>query len=411
MPNPTTSTLPGTRRMRRGAAFAAAVAIMVLFQAASGALTPLLVVYQRMWGSSPMRISLVFAVFVLGLLGALLTLGALSDHVGRRPVVLTALALEASALVLFLSASGVTALLVARAVQGVATGMVLPALGAMLVDFDRPQAPGRASVASGVTPLAGLALGTLGCGALAQYAPDPTQLVWALLLGVTALALVSTFSFIETSPGRRGVLRSLVPRLSVPLQVRGAVLAITPMIVASWALGGLYLSLGPTTAAGVFGVTDHFIGGLVATLLCGAGAVTAFALRHMSAVRVRRASAALLTVGTAVTIAGTITGSFTAAMVGTAVAGIGYGAAGLATFGAIATLAEPLDPAERGGLFAVAYVVAYLSFSLPAVAAGYLATRVSLRATVVDYGAAVIIVGLLALGAQLCTDRMRTAPR
>jgi MFS family permease len=404
MPESTTVPVPtfpaGVRRLPRAAAFVAVIAIMVLFQAASSALTPLFVIYQRLWGFSSAIITLVFAVFVVGLLAALLTLGALSDYVGRRPVLLTSLALQAVALVLFLTATDVAALLIARAVQGVATGMVLPTLGAMLVDFDPPDAPGRATIASGVVPIGGLAVGSLGCGALAQYAPDPAHLVWAMLLGATAIALIVALTFAESSPGRSGVLRSFVPRLGIPRLLRSDVLALVPVIVASWALGGLYLSLGPSAAATVFGIADHFVGGLVATLLCGAGAVTAFTLRRSSDIVVRRSSAALLAIGTAVTLLGTITGSVMAAVVGTVVAGIGYGAAGLATFGQIATLAEPVDPAERGELFAVAYAVAYLSFSLPALGAGYLTTLVSLRDTVLVYAGVVILVGLVALVVQ-----------
>ncbi len=379
-----TGSATAARRLSRTATFAAVVAIMVLFQAASSALTPLFVVYQRLWGFSSATVTLVFAVFVLGMLAALLTLGAVSDQLGRRPVLVGALAVEAVALVIFLGAASVGALLVARAVQGIATGVVLPTLGAMLVDTAPPHAQGRASVASGVVPIGGLALGALVCGVLAQYAPDPTRLVWALLLAATVVAALAALTFAETAPRRTDV--RLLPRLGVPRHLRGAVAALVPVIVASWALGGLYLALGPSVVAVVFGVTDHFVGGLVVTLLCGVGAVTAFGLAA----------------GTAVTLLGTTTGSMAAAIAGTAVAGVGYGASGLATFGAIATLARPLAAGERSGLFAVAYVVAYLSFSLPALAAGCLATVVGLRATVLGYAAAVIVV---AFGAALAGER------
>ncbi|HEX5117440.1 MAG TPA: MFS transporter [Pseudonocardiaceae bacterium] len=375
------------------AAFAAVVAIMVLFQAAASAPTPLYVVYQRMWGFSSATLTLVFAIFVLVLLATLLVAGALSDHVGRRPVLLAGITLEAVALLLFLFAGGVSTLLAARAVQGVATGLILPTLGATVVDLNPPHRPRAATVVNGVVPVGGLAVGSIACGALVQYGPDPTRLVWLLLLGTLVLAFVAVLALPESSARRPGVARSLVPRLGVPQRLRGDVVALVPVIVASWALGGLYLSLGPSAAAAVFGVTNHFLGGLVATLLCGTGAVAAFvfAVRRTAA---GRASVTLLAVGTALTLVGVLTGEVATAIAGTVVAGVGYGASGLATFGRMAGL--PAQPAERGELFAVGYTVAYLAFSLPALAAGFASTRIGLHTTVVAYAAVVIVVAVAA---------------
>lgn len=341
-------------------------------------------------------LTLVFAVFGFGLLGSLLVLGGLSDHVGRRPVLMASIVLEAVALVLFLVAGDVGMLLVARVVQGAATGMALPALGATLVDSDPPHAPGRAAVVNGVVPIAGLAAGALACGFLAQYAPDPTHLVWELLFAALALALLVVFGLPESSPRRHGIVNSLVPRSGVPRRLRADVYALVPIIVSSWALGGLYLSLGPSVAATVFGISDHFLGGLVVTLLCGTGAVTAAALRRGSPAAVARTAMSLLAVGTGLTLVGVLDGSIASAIVGTVVSGVGYGASALASFGALPRLAGPADAGERAELFAVAYTVAFLAFSLPAVAAGYGGTLVGPRATVVVYSLGVILIGLFA---------------
>ena len=96
-----------SRRLSRPVAFAAIAAIFVTFSAASAAPSPLYVVYQHLWGFSATTLTVVFAVYVAGLIGALLMLGALSDHIGRRPVLAAAIALEAVSLVLFLTAGDV----------------------------------------------------------------------------------------------------------------------------------------------------------------------------------------------------------------------------------------------------------------------------------------------------------------
>ena len=384
-------------RLSRPAAFGAITAIFVLFAAASSAPSPLYVVYQQQWGFSATTLTVVFAVYVLALIGSLVVVGALSDHVGRRPVLAAAIALEAVALVLFITAGDVTILLAARVAQGIATGAALTTLGATLVDLNPPHAPGRAGVVNGVAPVGGLALGALGCGALVQYAPAPTHLVFALLLLGMGLAGIVVARMPETSARRPGGLASLAPRLRVPARLRRDVYALVPILVASWALGGLYLSLGPSVAASIFGLTNHLIGGLVVTLLCGTGAVTAFALRAWPARRVLTTGAVLLTAGTALTLAGLEGHAVALAAAGTVLAGIGFGASALACFGTLARLAAP---EERGELFSVAYVIAYLAFSLPAVLAGFASTYAGLHATALVYGLGVVALSLTALAAQ-----------
>jgi predicted MFS family arabinose efflux permease len=369
----------------------------VLFAAAASAPTPLYVVYQKEWGFTATTLTVIFAVYVLGLIGSLLVIGALSDHVGRRPVLAAAVILEGAAFVLFLVAGDVTSLLVARVTQGIATGAAFSTLGATLVDLNPPHAPGRAGLVNGVAPISGLAIGALGCGALVQFAPAPTHLVFALLLAGIGLATVVVALMPETSARRPGAIASLKPRLAIPPHLRADVYALVPILIASWALGGLYLSLGPSVAASLFGLSNHLIGGLVVTLLCGAGALTAFALRKWPISRVLGISAVLLSAGTALTLVGVEIHTVALAGIGTVVAGIGFGASALAAFGTLARIAAP---SERSELLAVALVIAYLAFSLPAVAAGFATTSVGLHATTVVYSVGVVALGVIALAAQ-----------
>jgi MFS family permease len=378
-------------------AFGAITAIFVLFAAAASAPTPLYVVYQKEWGFPNSTLTVIFAVYVLGLIGSLLVLGGLSDHVGRRPVLAAAVALEALAFVLFFIAGDVTVLVIARVAQGIATGAAFSTLGATLVDLNPPHSPGRAGLVNGVAPLVGLALGSLGCGALVQFAPAPTRLVFALLLAGAAVAGVIVARISETSARRPGAIASLVPILGIPARLRPDVFALVPIIVASWALGGLYLSLGPSVAASLFGLSNHLIGGLVVTLLCGAGAVTAFVLRAWPINRVLGISAVLLAAGTALTLAGVEAHTVALAVVGTVVAGVGFGASALASFG---TLARIAGPGERSEVLAFALVIAYLAFSLPALAAGFASTSFGLHATTVVYSLGVVAFGIVALVAQ-----------
>ncbi len=388
---------PRPARLSRPIAFAAIAAIFVIFAAAASAPTPLYVVYQKEWGFPTSTLTFIFAIYVFGLIGSLLVLGGLSDHVGRRPVLAAAIALEAVAFVLFFIAGNVTVLLVARVAQGIATGMAFSTLGATLVDLNPAHSPGRAGLVNGVAPISGLAIGSLGCGALVQYAPAPTHLVFALLFAGMVFAGVIVARLPETSARRAGAIASLTPILGIPPRLRADVLALVPIIVASWALGGLYLSLGPSVAASLFGLRNHLIGGLVVALLCGAGALTAFLLRAWPTSRVLGIAASLLSAGTALTLAGVEVNAVVLAGVGTVVAGVGFGASALASFGTLARLAAP---AERSELLAFALVIAYLAFSLPAIGAGVAATSFGLHPTAVVYSLGIVALGLIALAAS-----------
>lgn len=390
------------RRLSHDRAFWAMAAIAVTFPAASAVPSPLYAVYQERWGFSASTLTEVFAIYPVALLASLLVVGGLSDHVGRRPVLAAAIAGEALSLVLFLLAGDVLVLGLARIVQGVATGAAISTLGAALIDLQPADAPRRGGVVNGVAPLAGLAFGALGCGLLVQLAPAPTTLVFCVLLAALGGAAVAVARSPETSALRPGARASLRPRVGLPLHLRAEVGAIVPALVASWALGGLYMSLGPSVAAGILGVGSHLVGGLVVCALCGTGAVTAFVLREHDTRAVLRVASGFLAGGMAVTLVGLDRDLLVVAVAGTVVAGVGFGAAALGGFGTLARIAAP---AERGELFALAYVISYLAFSLPAVAAGFASTEVGLRSTALAYGAAIVVLALLALAAGQWRER------
>ena len=168
------------RTLPRPVAFWLGGAVLFLMLAASAATAPLYPVYQAKWRFSPTTLTAVFAVFVLFVLVTLLLFGSLSDHVGRRRVIVAGIAVEIVSCVMFLLAGGVGALFGGRALQGAAVGLTTGAVGAELLDV-RPNG-GLAALVSSLTASAGLAAGALIASALVQYGPAPTHLVWWLLL-------------------------------------------------------------------------------------------------------------------------------------------------------------------------------------------------------------------------------------
>ncbi|MBW4716629.1 MFS transporter [Saccharothrix sp. SC076] len=383
-------------------AFPMVAAVLVLFLAASSAPSPLYVVYQQQWHFPAWVLTLVFALYVFGLLGSLLVVGALSDHLGRRPVLAAAIALEAVALVLFLVAGDVGVLAVARVVQGIATGAATTTLSATLVDLEPSR--GRAGAVTAVAPLTGLALGALGSGVLVRFGPAPTRLVYAVLLGGVLVAAIVVARLPETSLKRPGALASLRPRIAMPAHVRADVVPVVPAMIATWALAGMYLSLGPSVAAELLGLHNRLTGGVVVTLLAGTGALTVLLLRSRPASSLLAPSSAVLGLGTLVSLAGTTGGLAWLAALGTVVAGVGFGASMLATFGVVAGAARPH---ERGAVFAMANTISYLGNSVPAVLGGIAVTALGLRTATVIYAVAVVLITSSAFALRLNQTRTR----
>jgi MFS family permease len=380
------------RRIPRPAGFWLLGVTLLVFMAASSAPSPLYVVYQQRWDFSAATLTAVFAVYVVALLIALLTVGGISDHLGRRPVLAAALLLEAVAMGVFMSAGGVGLLILARILQGLATGAAAGAISAAVVDFQPSSRLG--ALMNSVAPALGLAVGALGAGLLVQYAPAPTILPFAVLAAVFVLLIVAVAFLPETAVRRRGTFASLRPRASVPPRARGAFLAAVPCLVATWAMGGLYLSLGGSVTASVLHVSNHLVGGLVVSALTGAAAVASVVVRDMAPRRVMAMGSATLAVGTGLTLAAIAGSSVPLFFIGTVVAGSGFGAAFLGAFRSLAVLAEP---SERAELFASVYVVSYLGFSVPAVVAGLAVPHEGLRSVATGYGALVIVLALLAV--------------
>jgi MFS family permease len=382
-------------RLARVHAFWFLAVTLALLLFASSAPSPLYIVYQRRWGFSAITLTSVFAIYALALLLALLVAGAVSDHAGRRPTLVVALVLEVVGMLLFAEARSVAWLFVARATQGVATGIAVGSISAALLDLQPESSPRLGALLGAAAPLAGLSLGALGSGLLVQFAPDPMRLIFWLLLGGFVLATVIAAIIPEPVPIRSGAWRrSLRPSLAVPGSLRVAFMATIPCLTATWALGGLILSLAPSLTASVLGKTSHVTGGLPIFIMAGISSVASVKLREVHARTAARGGLTALILGVALTLLALDLDSLVLFLTGAAVAGLGFGPAFAGAFRALSNRA-PAD--QRAGLVSSIFAVSYLAFSLPAVAAGAAVSSLGLRDTAYIYGAALIVLASIAL--------------
>ena len=373
--------------------------IIVSLLAASSAPTPLYATYQGLWHFTPITTTVVFGVYALTVLAALLVLGRLSDHVGRRPVLLAALAVQVVSLVLFTTADGVTGLLAARIVQGLSTGAALGAIGAGLLDIDRT----RGTLANAASPGTGTGTGAILSALAVRYLPAPTHLIYLVLIGVIVVQAAGVALMSETATPAPGALASLRPKITLPRTVRAHVLAAAPVVFAVWALAALYGALGPALVQALTGSADVILGGLSLTVLTAFGVGAVLALRAAAARTVMITGIIALVTGVAITLLALTLRSPAVFFAGTAVSGIGFGSG---FQGGVRTVVPQVAVHERAGVLSLLFVVSYLGLGVPAVAAGFLAVHgAGLIGAARCYGAALILLAAPALIALIRTER------
>lgn len=364
------------------------------FLATSSTPTPLYATYARVWRLTAASTSLAFGVYALSLLAALLLLGRLSDHIGRRPVLVAAIAGQIVALAVFAGANGLGPLLVGRILQGLSTGAGVAAVGAALLDVDAR----RGTVANSVAPAAGSAIGAMASALAVQFLPAPTRLIYAVFVVVLLVQTLALARVPETSPCAPGALASLRPRVRLPAAVRGNFAAAAPVLFAIWALSGLFGSLGPALVQQVTGSSSVVPGTVPLAIVGAVSPITAYRLRAVSPRSSLAVGITALIAGVVVTVLAVLTSSGLVLFVGAVLGGVSFGSG---FRGGMQLLLPAVEPGERAGTLASVYVVSYLGFGIPAIIAGVVDARTgSVSGTTLGYSACLLLLALVA-GAAL----------
>jgi MFS family permease len=407
---PSLGVLPSTNwKLPKAAAFWLMAVIFGLLLFSAGAPTPLYAVYQAEWHFSSTKLTIIFGTYGLGVLTALVAFGALSDRIGRRPVLAASLVTIMISMLLFATARGVGWLIVARLIQGLAVGTASTAASAAVIELQPSTRPGLGAITGATAPSLGLASGSLITGLMVDFGPAPTVAIYLALVAVFGLALVAVFLMPETAGQSGQIAHVWQPRrISVPRELRGRFALLSIGVAAAWAIGGFYLSLGPSLAAELLHSQHRTVGGVVVFLLIGLGS---FVTLFVSGWTNRRAGylgsvfmvAGLLLVLYAVSVESTLL-----FFAGSVVLGTGWGPTYMAGFRAIAALAPPQHKAE---ILAAVFVVGYLFFSLPAIAVGLVATHFGLHTATLAFGAIVTSMGAVAgLGVHAAERAGATQP-
>ncbi|HMH58323.1 MAG TPA: MFS transporter [Galbitalea sp.] len=380
------------------AAFAGVAIAYAGLYLAAGAPSPLFVQYQQQWGFPAGLLTIAFAAYAFGLVAAILVAGSLSDFIGRRPVLIGALAIELVSMLMFIVAPNIGWVIAARVVQGLATGGATSAFAASLLELAPAKFRNLGAVIGAAAPAGGLGLGALLAGIAVQFTTEASVIVFTGLASIMVLGgLVAIFAR-ETVARRPGGVRSLQPRIVIPAAARGEFAATIPVLLGAWMLAALFIGLAPTIIQSIFHIDSGFVNGITVFIEPGAAAVIGFVLGRVAARRTILIGGAGVFVGTAIIVAGIGLEILPLIWLGGIIGGVGFGAS---FSGSLRILGPFAQPNQRAELFAAVFLVAYLAFGIPAIIVGQLVAPFGLLATVIGFGGVTLVAAFVGILVQL----------
>ncbi|WP_322414877.1 MFS transporter [Mesorhizobium huakuii] len=372
-----------------------AAMIAVLF-AGSTVLTPLYIIYKQQFGFSQITLTLVYAVYVVGNLGALLMFGGVSDVIGRRPAAVAAMIIAILSALVFLFAENVLSLDVARILSGLGIGIGAGTGTAWIAELLPDAERSRASVITTSTNFLGLGFGALASGLLAQYEPWPLRLIFIAYLAALVVVTILVWRTRETV-AKPGSLRhvSLRPQLSVPEEIRASFVAPAVTGFGAMALVGFYAAVSPSILAQQLYETNHTVAGALFFELAIVTAVSIVMLMRMQSSKAMLAALALMIPSVLLVVMAQMLASMALMVAATACCGV---VAALGYRGGLQVVNEIAPEDRRAELVSSFFVCCFTGNALPVIGVGIISTYVNAVAASLAFAGMIIVFALVALG-------------
>ena len=392
-----------SRRHHSFGFWVAALAFMVNM-AFSAVPTPLYVLYQRRDHFSTLMITVVFAVYALGVVGSLFLAGHVSDWIGRKRTLVPALLVNVISACVFLLAPSLPGLLIARVISGISVGLTTATATAYLGElhlgmFDDGRAAGRRpQIVATAANLGGIGAGPLAAGLLAQFAPAPLRLPY-IIFGVALVVLALLVAVAPETVDRPHPRPHWRPqRLAVPAHARAVFFASTASGISAFAILGVFTSLAPSFLAVSLHQTSHAVAGAVAFAAFAAGAVAQIVFSRAGAQLSLKTGMAAILPGLALLTYGMWSANLALFIAGGAITGAGCG---LVFRGALSSAASTASPQTRAEVLAGFFLGCYLGLSLPSVALGLAVQHAAARNVMLGFAAVITVVVITAVSAAL----------
>ncbi|TDO06069.1 MULTISPECIES: MFS transporter [Halomonas] len=355
--------------------------------------TPLYPVYQARFGFSQLTITVIFAFYALGVMGALVATGRWSDQLGRRPMLGAGLAAAVISDLIFLSSDGLSSLLVGRFVSGVSAGIFTATATVAVMELAPSAWPRRAAFVATAVNMGGLGLGPILAGLLVKTLPWPLHLAYGVHLVLAALAMLMVLKAPETviRPARPSL---RLQRLQVPQEVRAIFLPAAIAGFAGFALLGFFSATAPAFMIGVLGHDNLALAGLVAGSVFFASTLGQLLQERFPASWRLPLGCVGVILGASLVGVGIGMACLALFMLGALIGGLGQGMAFRAGLGAVVQV-SPAN--QRGSVTATFFIVAYLALSIPVVGIGLAARAFGLATAGMAFAGAVALLAGVSL--------------
>lgn len=350
--------------------------------------TPLYPIYQQELGFDGLMVTLIFATYAVGIAGALILFGRLSDQIGRRTLLIPGLILALASSLVFVLSHSVAGLFLGRILSGLSVGIFTGTATAALLDIAPAESRRKYSLIAALVNMLGLGFGPILAGAVAEFSATPLTLPYLIHIALVILAMAGIAMISEPHPVPVGSFRWELQRFNLSAEVRGTFMQAATVGFAGFSTLGLFASVAPALLLHVLGIANHLVCGLVVF------AQLAFsAIGQISSTRIKDRTAMLM--GTAMLTAGILLigwsillASLPTLLIGAACAGAGQGMSFRASLG---MLSERAPVHQRGEITSTFFLVLYVAQAVPVMGVGVAANFVGLATAGAGFSALVAV--------------------
>lgn len=366
--------------------------------------TPLYPLYEQQYHFGALMTTVIYAVYAVGVLAALLLVGAASDTVGRRPLLLMGLAASVLSAALFVTNAGLVVLFAGRVLSGISAGIFTGTATVALVELALPARRGQIGVLATAVNMFGLGCGPLLAGLLAVWLPAPLNLPYLadLVLLLPACGMLWFLPETVSEPTGRWP-RARRPR--VPQQALAVFIPAATVAFAAFGAFGLVAAIEPTFLRTLLHLPSPALAGLIVFAMFAGSALGQMGLAPLAGRAALPIGCGVLLLGLALIGTGLAIESLTLLIVGTIVAGLGQGI----TFSSgIAAISAASPPDQRAATISTFFIVAYIAISIPAFLVGVASTIWDLQAAGIVFTITMGVLTAAALVAVLVIGRAHT---
>ena len=394
-----------SRRESRKAIYASGFAFAVTMMGTTLP-TPLYPIYATELGFTTLTVTVLFAVYAIGVVTTLLLFGRLSDHIGRKPVLLAAVVLAAASAVLFLLPPSLPLLVTARVVSGIAAGLMSGAGTAAVIDLFGVQRKSVAGTVAVAVNTGGLALGTLLSGILADLTSDALTVPYLVHLVLAVGAALALAMGVPSTP-RTTNASGWLQRPQVPRAIRSAFMRAVLAAGSGFAVTGVLTAVSGLLLAGHLHVRSHTAAGGVVFLAFSGMAAGQLLARRLAPTRAQVVGCVGMVLAAGLIAVALTAPSLAALLAAAVIVGV---SGGMCLLAGLAMTVEQVAVEQRGAVSSAFFAGLYTMLAVPAVGVGALARATNMiTAGVVFAGLVAVLAAAVGLGELVADRRRRTA--